>query len=251
MLILSAIFGKISTSLFLPLLAHVQEKQAEFRQHYILIVQLLALISGLAALLFITAGGNLVVLIFGKQYTDAFSFASWLGVLLAVRIFRFAPTISALARGDSKNSMIANCFRFVGVAAALVVAWQKLTLSAIIICGIGGEILAFLSAIYRLRRLQGISVADSAFAPVIVSAILFIAGIKNIFCGGTLSMFGSFGTCLLFHVALATTGFVAFPTLRFEILQGLARISRQSMEKAGFEKSHSSGENSRGNADDR
>ncbi len=224
-LTLSAIFGNISTSLFLPLLAHVQEKQTEFKQRYILIVQLLALISGLAALPFITAGGNLVVLIFGKQYTDAFSFASFLGLLLAVRIFRYAPNLAALARGDTKNSMIANIFRFVGVAAAIVVAWQRLPLSAIIICGIGGELLALMSATYRLQILQEIRIADSLFAPFVVAIILFLAGIKKLFFHIVISPFEDFGICFVLYILLTITGVLAFPKIRSEICQWIAQIS--------------------------
>lgn len=226
-LTLSAIVGKISTSLFLPLLAQVQEKQIEFRQHYILIVQLLALISGLAALPFITAGGNLVVLIFGEQYRVASSFAPWLGALISVRIFRYAPNLAALAHGDTKNSMIANIFRFLGIAAAIVVAWQRLPLSAIVICGIGGELLALVYATYRLQILQGIKLADSLFAPFVVAIILFLAGVKKTFFYTELSPLGDFGICFVFYVLLAITGVIAFPIIRSEIRQGIIQISER------------------------
>lgn len=237
-LMIAFILTKISTSLLLPFLAEKQDRQIEFRECYIITVQVLALIGGVVALPFITAGGNLVVLIFGEQYEAALLFAPYLGGLIAVRIFRLAPTIASLARGDTKNSMIANLFRFTGVATAIVIAWYKLPLSTVIICGIGGETLAFLYTIYRLQRLQGIGISGSAFAPVIVSVILFIAGVNNIISSSTLGMFGSFGTCLLFVFVLIIIGFVAFPTIQFEVVNGLTRLSGRSTGKANLGKNH-------------
>lgn len=232
-LTIAAILAKISTSLLLPLFARMQDQQIEFRECYIIIVQVLALIGGVVALPFVSVGGHLVVLIFGKQYTAAFSFTPWLGVLLAVHIFRLAPTIAALARGDTKNSMIANIFRFLGVAAAVVVAWQRAPLSAIVLCGIGGEFLAFISVIYRLQKRQSIKFTESLFPPVIVSIVLFLAGVKNFLIGDNPSMLINFASCSAFIFFLVATVLLIFPAVRFVTMQGITRLSSQSKSLRG------------------
>ena len=218
-LMLATVIAKISTALCLPLFASVQNEQVEFRRRYILLVQVLALISGVVALPFITTGGHMVILIFGEQYTLAFSFAPWLGVLLAIRVFRLAPTIAALARGDTKNSMIANMFRLMGVAAAVLVAWKQQPLFVIVLCGIGGEFLAFMSAIFRLQRLQGIRFTESLFPPVVVFIVLFLAEAKNILIGVNTSMLVNFITCFIFIFFLVAMVLLAFPSVRFGIMQ--------------------------------
>ena len=216
-LMLASILAKISTSLFLPLLAKMQDQQIEFRGRYFITVQVLALIGGVVALPFITAGGHLIVLFFGKQYIAAFDFAPWLGALLVARIFRLAPTIAALARSDTKNSMHANLFRFAGVVAAILAGWQHLSLSAIIICGIGGEVLALLFATLRLQKLQKIKIADSLYAPLIVSVVLLFAGVNNFFSILGVGLYRNLGNCLFFYIILAIVGFFTFPMVRTEI----------------------------------
>ncbi len=120
-----------------------------------------------------------------------------------------------------------NIFRFLGIAAAIVVAWQRLPLSAIVICGIGGELLALVYATYRLQILQGIKLADSLFAPFVVAIILFLAGVKKTFFYTELSPLGDFGICFVFYVLLAITGVIAFPIIRSEIRQGIIQISER------------------------
>lgn len=216
-LMLASILAKISTSLFLPLLSRLKDHQAEFSERYNFIVQGLALVGGVVALPFITAGGHLIILIFGKQYLDAFVFAPWLGALLVARIFRLAPTIAALARSDTKNSMYANLFRFIGVVSALLVAWQGLSLSTIVICGILGEILALLSASFRLYKLHKIKIWNSLYAPFVVSLVLVLAGINNSFFVFGVGLLRALATCLFFYVSLLVVVFLSFPIFKHEV----------------------------------
>ena len=220
-LTLAAVLTKISTSLFLPLLARLQNQQVEFRDRYTFVVQMLALIGGLVALPFITAGGHLIVLFFGEQYQTSFAFAPWLGVLLGIRIFRLAPTVASLACSDSKNSMYANLLRFVGVLASIFVAWQKMSLSAIIICGIMGEVLALLFVAFRLQALQKIKPLKTLHAPFVVSVVFLLAGLNNFIPvfedgGGK-----DFRNCFFFYIILVAVSSFTSPTLRTEFKKTL------------------------------
>lgn len=232
-LTLAMTITNLSNSLLLPLFAKVQNCQVEFRERYIVAVQVLALIGGAVALPFITAGGHLIVLVFGDQYAPAFSFVPWLGVLLIARIFRLAPTAAALAYGDTKNSMFANIFRSVGVAVAVFVAWQNLPLSAIIVCGVGGEILAMLYAAFRLNRKQEVRIVDSIFAPMVTSLIILFAGINNVSPFYVLANLGDFEICFVFSIVLGLIGVLIFPKIRHELQQGVVRISQRLIKKIG------------------
>jgi len=171
--------AKLASALLLPLFSRVQADHETLRRYFRLSVQILALIGGVVALPLILFGGSLIVIIYGEQYTSATEFIAWMGVLLAVRTFRLVPTLAAMAKGDTKNSMFANMFRTIGVLLAVVAAWLALPIASIIICGVVGEILAFMAAVWRLLRLHGMPVYDSIIAPILVSSILLIAGIVN------------------------------------------------------------------------
>ncbi len=230
-LTISFVFGKMSISLLLPLLSNVQSKKIEFRRRYVLFISVFALLSGMVALPFITAGGHMVILIFGNQYSAAFTFTPWLGGLLAARIFRFVPTTAALAYGDTKNSMFANIFRIIGVAAAALVAWQKLPLSTVIVCGIGGELLALIFATLRLNRRYNIKLADSLFAPLIVSLILILAGTKNFLYFETTNILRDFGFLITSLFVLIAIAILCLPMLRSEIQHSFNNVSWRFLKK--------------------
>lgn len=216
-LMLATIIAKISTSLVLPLLARIQYKHTELREHYLITVQILALIGGVVAIPFITAGGHIIVFFFGKQYLAAHGFAPWLGALLISRIFRLAPTIASLACGDTKNSMHANFFRFGGVVAALLVGWQNLSFSAIIICGVGGEVLALLSATFRLQKLHKLKIMDSLYAPLVVSVVVLLAGVNNFLSIFGVGLYSNLRNCIFSYILLLIISFFSFPIVRIEI----------------------------------
>lgn len=213
-LTLAFIIGKIGTSLFLPLLSRIQYQKTEFRELHFVGVQVLALIGGIVAIPFITAGGDIIVFFFGNQYFAVHGYASWLGVLLVARLFRLAPTISSLACGDTKNSMYANFSRFGGVIAAICAAWQGRSLSVILICGIGGEILALLAATFRLQKLRNIKMIDSIYPPMVVSGVLFVAGVINCFSVFGVTLYSNYINCIFSYTILLVVSFFTFPIVR-------------------------------------
>ena len=230
-LTLAGVFGKMSISILLPLLANVQDIQEKFKHRYVLSTHVFALSGGLVTIPLLTVGGYLIIFVFGDQYAPAFSFVPWLGGLIAVRIYRFAPTAAALARGDTKNSMFANIFRVIGVIAAVVVAAQRLPLSAIIICGIGGEVLALLFVTCRLKMLYGVKIADSLLAPLIVSIILILVGIKNIFFFEATSISRDLGFCFGSLLIFILVVIIFSPLIRYEIQKGAIYLSGRFLKR--------------------
>ncbi len=218
-LVLVLVFSltKMSTSLFLPLLAKVQDQHVIFIKRYVITVQLLAIVGGVVALPFVTSGGELIVFIFGKQYIDAMAIAPWLGALLLARIFRLAPTVASLALGDTKNSMYANLFRLIGVFGALLVAWHDFSLTAIVICGFWGEVAALLYTIIRLKKYQDIAITSSLYGPIVVSAIILLAGLNIILSFFKTSAYNDVVSCVFFYMLLGVVVFFMCPLIRIEI----------------------------------
>ncbi len=228
--ILTSLFTKASTSLLLPLFSGVQDQSNQFKEYYILSVQIMALIGGLVALPLVTAGGHIIVLLFGDQYGAAFLFAPWLGLLLAVRIFRVMPTIAALAIGDTKSPMNANIFRLIGVALAFFVAWETPPLSVIVACGIGGEILALIYAILRLKKLQLLKVVDTIYPLLVVSLVIISAAANGLLTDNDVGIFESAKSYFVFCIVLLIAAIFVFSRTREEIKKFLTKLRNSSAD---------------------
>jgi len=208
--------AKINGSLLLPLLAQVQDDKLVFRQRFVLSVQAIAVVGGMISLPFIIIGGELIVFIFGKPYASVVEFAAWLGGLLIARLIRLAPITAAIALGDTLNSMIANIARLLGVLAAVIAGWQALPLVVIVICGVVGELFAFIVSVLRLRYKHGFIISDSIVAPIIVLIMLFIIAVAN--------NYGWFGVSSISRFYVCMSLLFVFPLVAMTMLSDLRRL---------------------------
>ncbi len=146
------VVANIGTSLFLPLLSQSQKSVQEFRERYALTSQLIAIAAILITLPFMLSGGWLVSLLYGPKYTNAATFIAWLAAMWGLRIFRVAPTVAAIAQGDTQNAMFSNLARSLALVGMLCVAALGAGLFWIPICGFVGEMLATAVTIWRLSH---------------------------------------------------------------------------------------------------
>jgi O-antigen/teichoic acid export membrane protein len=98
------------------------------------------------------SGGWLVSLLYGPKYTNAATFIAWLAAMWGLRIFRVAPTVAAIAQGDTQNAMFSNLARSLALIGMLCVAAVGAGLFWIPICGFVGEMLATAVTIWRLSH---------------------------------------------------------------------------------------------------
>ncbi|HLA41122.1 MAG TPA: oligosaccharide flippase family protein, partial [Candidatus Glassbacteria bacterium] len=147
----TSLVAGVAASLFLPLLSQVQNVRNQFQKRYDLCTQAIALVSLTTAVGFIIAGGSLVVLIYGEKYAAASSFIGIVGAMWGLRTLRTAPTLAAMALGDTKNSMVSNIARSIALPGILLTAWAGYGLASIAICGLAGEALAMFVCVWRLQ----------------------------------------------------------------------------------------------------
>ncbi|MFQ5654907.1 MAG: oligosaccharide flippase family protein [Planctomycetota bacterium] len=168
--------AKVSSSLFLPLLSEVQEEPRRFDERYRICSQSLALVGGWVCLLFLLTSGWLVALIYGADYRAASSVIGWLGAMQALRMIRVAPTIAAMARADTMNSMVSNLARTAALIGVAMVAASGGSLAAIAACGFGGEALALVTCLARLRLVHRVPAAI-VVRPLVVAAACVAAAL--------------------------------------------------------------------------
>ncbi|HLX43616.1 MAG TPA: oligosaccharide flippase family protein [Bryobacteraceae bacterium] len=149
--------ANISASLFLPLLSTVQGIAAQFQRRYVACLEAVCLAAAVISILFITAGGKLVTLIYGSRYAAASLVIGWLAAMWALRIVRVAPTLAAMALGDTKNTMISNFARSLALIGMAVAAASGAGLVWVAISGFGGEALALIASVWRLHSTNAIS----------------------------------------------------------------------------------------------
>lgn len=171
--------ANICNPLFLPLLSQVQGAIAQFNRRYAACSEMIALFAAGISIPFIIAGGKVVVLIYGVKYEAASTVIGWLAAMWALRMVRTAPTLAAMALGDTSNAMISNVLRSSAVAGMLVAAALGKPLYWISICGLLGEILATGVSILRLRMRNGVPVLLGVRPLLIVGAAMCLAGFTS------------------------------------------------------------------------
>ena len=154
-------------------MASVQDNAVKFLQRLRTTSEILALFSGIYAMVMVLAGGPLVTLIFGAKYTDSGALTAWLGLAQALRLLRGIPTVGAMAKGDSQNLMFSNFFRLSGIALAFPLAFAGASLATIASCAAIGEAAALVGSFWRFTRNH--SVPASTYLPALSLAAVFIA----------------------------------------------------------------------------
>lgn len=171
----TVIVANITSSLFLPLFARVAGTTAELERRYAICGQALALISVVVAIPFIFCGGSMVSRIYGDAYSGVSTFIGWLAAMQALRMLRVGPNQAALARSDTKNTMLANTARSVALIASLCVAWAGWPLKWIAVGGVVGEVIALVVSVALLSWQHQISALLALRPAGIVAAMLAIA----------------------------------------------------------------------------
>lgn len=149
--------ANICSPLFLPLLSRVQGTRDQFERRYVACALAVSLCAALMSIVFITAGGLLVRILYGANYIAAGTIMVWLSTMWALRMIRVAPTLAAMALGDTQNTMISNAARSLALIGMGIAAASGAGLLWIAVSGVAGETLALAASVWRLRRQNGLS----------------------------------------------------------------------------------------------
>ena len=170
-------------SLFLPVLAKVKSFPEEFARRYLHCVDAVFLAAAIISVPLIFAGGKVITFIYGQNYAAAAGFTGWLAAMWGIRIIRVAPTIGAMAQGDTRSAMFANLGRSLALVCMALGAATGSKLTWIAISGFGGECLAIVILTWRLSRVHGIACrvhnkpyALFAFGMLIAALGTYVAG---------------------------------------------------------------------------
>ncbi len=176
------LISRLTSTLFLPVLARSQTAPEKFAARLDQIAALLGLIA-LSFTLCVMWTGNLAIgILYGSAFQVTPALMTWLAIMQGLRILRAVPSLAALARADSLNPLASNVLRLTGIIAAATVGLSGWGLEAIAAAGCGGEVVALIGSALLLHRRQGTQPAaiwkasSLFFAAVILGWLAFTAG---------------------------------------------------------------------------
>jgi O-antigen/teichoic acid export membrane protein len=210
--------GRVTTTVFLPSLAAAREQPERFRRRLAMCSEAQAVLGLAMCVPMVLIGTTLMVWLYGEEYASGGVLLGWLAVGQAARLMRSATAVAALAFGDSKNSMVANAARSLGLVIVLACAAAMGTLTSVGIGIVLGEAFAIAVSLRRLRREQAIApmlILRPMLLATLVGALVVLAG-GAVLAQGHIGLFGQLAVAA-FATALAVgASALAMPQLRAE-----------------------------------
>lgn len=167
------LIGRVATSVMLPAVASVSTDPVALKRRYTTSGDGLGLIAVLVGVGFAAAGPGVLVLLYGGEYrTPAIVL---LGLAQAIRVVRIAPTVGALACGDSMGTLHANLGRGAGLIVAAGAVGMGGGMIAVAAGAVVGELIALTMATQRLASRSGMPVLPT----VRITTVVIMAGIAG------------------------------------------------------------------------
>ncbi len=161
-------------SIALPLLSRSRGNTEKLHSYCWRSAQVMCLLAGLLATLFLTAGPWLVTTIYGERYLLASAAIPWIGLMCAIRLARTTASMTAVAHGETKIPLISNLARGTSFLVAWFLASRGAGLVTIPICGFVGELCAYGISVYLVGRRCGLR-TEVFYGPLCIVAA-FVAG---------------------------------------------------------------------------
>lgn len=225
------VFSQVGGSLMLPLISRVQDDPERFCRQYRLCVQIAAISGVLCLLPLIVAGDPLIRLLYGAKYQGTGAFVAILGAAWTVRFLRQAPTLAAVAKADTINSLYSNLCRAASFPLALVVVAMRGSPLQIAACAIVGEILAAVASAVRIAR-RGVPLRESYSASIYLVTLVSVGLGFSLLGGASLNIWSAAWVAVgSFLIALCAAWFM-FPEMAHLCLEAFRRKSGASIEPA-------------------
>jgi len=171
------ILAQTQQRLFLPKLAPLQDDPAAFAALARIPLQS-GLVIGLAvATGFSILGPDLVLVVFGAKFAGTLPILTWLALMQAVRIAKSGVAVVALARGETRISLLANIPRVALLPAAWIAVGQGGGALAVVWIAILGEIAGLVVAQLLVRRRIGVPLGGMVVPLTLWAAALALVAV--------------------------------------------------------------------------
>lgn len=221
---------KGTSAVLLPLLSRAQDEPGIFEQRYRNGCMVLAVLSGLVAVVLAVSASPLIRLIYGEKYAAVGGFVVWLVLMQAIRLIRVGPTLAAMALGDTQNMMISNIWRTSTLLLAFVAGMMNSDLLWIAAAGCMGEMLALGYSLLRLSHRQHLEVGLALRPAIVAGAWMIIGTVVAAWIGPDAAWSIVVGAAAALSLGLSFSMLV-FPEVRQQLTQA-ARSARSLLYSA-------------------
>lgn len=203
------LLSKVASVVLLPPLARAQQNREVFTRRVGGAMELMAIFAGMVGVGALLLGPRAVELLYGEAYAPGGEVVGLLGVMFAIRLYRTAHSLTAMALGDTVNAMLANVYRMMALPAVLVAGVLGMDVWWIALSGVAGEILALHASAMRLQR-RGHAAMRLTLLPAVLAGAPVVAASGLTMHRGIMSshIVAALATCVMGAgvVALLTWG---------------------------------------------
>jgi O-antigen/teichoic acid export membrane protein len=220
------IVAKVGHALMLPLLAAVRNDTPRFLERARLLSESAALLAAGYLAIFIVAGGALLPLAFGPNYTGLGLIVGWLAVMWAIRMIQAVPGMALMAEGHTRPLLTAGMLRATSLLLALSSVPMGFGLVGIAAAGVVGEVMSLVhvTAIVDQRR-PGFARLFYTRALLLVAAIA-LATVTAMLMPAGATLAATFAVAMVVAVAALCLGLATMPALRLALSQDAALLLR-------------------------
>jgi len=144
--------SNIVITVLLPTLSEVISNEAAFAKRFKYVGIVITFVAGIIFMPVMFLGKPVITRVFGPAYSPEFELI-WVIVLgQAAALLRVWPNIGALALGDTRNLIVSNIPRAIGVVFALAAIHLGFGLMGIAVSFAFGEVISLASALWHLRH---------------------------------------------------------------------------------------------------
>ena len=222
----SQIFSSISGNLLMPLISKNKNDPEPFEQQCVFALLICIACAIFMALFFSLGGKSFLAISFGQKYIQGNDLLMLLAIMQALRIIRAAPTIISYSLAYTKNAMYSNMVRTLALPVAIFCANMGLPIEVIVYCGIGGELMALVTAFALLPSAE--------YKPRLIRRALKLSPyviIITIICSYVFSHI-HLGEKVLFNIVLITVGGLLGVFSAFAVMVTDSNIRMQIMKLA-------------------
>ncbi len=144
--------AKVGHALMLPLLSAQQADRAVFEQRYIIMCEAASIAAAIYLAGFVIAGGKVLPLAFGPQYTGLGAVVAWLGAMWSLRMVQAVPGMALMAVGDTRPLLTAGILRAAAIGLVFAAVQMDLGLAGAAAAGVAGEVASLIYVSIRVGQ---------------------------------------------------------------------------------------------------
>lgn len=208
------IAAKIGHALMLPVFSEARADGSLFLQRLTLASEATALLAAMYLVVFAVAGGAVLPLAFGPNYTGLGDLVACLALMWTIRMVQTVPGMALMSRGETRPLLVAGIVRTVSLPLALTANALGYGVLGIAAAGVIGEIASLAYVAWRADR----TCAGSARIFLSRLLLLVVAGgasvlvIELLPAGATYAL--AFPTAVVTAVCIGFAGLAAMAALR-------------------------------------